>query len=350
MTTAQAAASGVYRSVSEWWLGRALPLWVLDAIWMVLMAAIVTAFILLTVLFLVWLERKISGDIQARVGPNRTGGRFGPLQTAADALKLLTKEDLIPAGADRLVFVLAPLLVFVPALLVFMVVPFSDRWMVKDLNLGVLFVIAVSAFPVIGIFMAGWASNNKYAILGAMRAAGQVLSYEIPLVLAVVCVVVVAGSLRVGDIVEAQRGGHWMLFRFPLQIAFVIYFIAAMAEVNRVPFDLPEAESELVAGYFVEYSGMRFALFFLAEFAHLFFVAAFCTTLFLGAWDGPGLHPAIWFLVKTYAVVLAIMWIRWTVPRLRIDQIMGFAWKLLVPAGLVAVLLTGLVRVTGGIQ
>ncbi len=213
-----------------------------------------------------------------------------------------------------------------------------------------LFVIAVSAFPVIGIFMAGWASNNKYAILGAMRAAGQVLSYEIPLVLAVVCVVVVAGSLRVGDIVEAQRGGHWMLFRFPLQIAFVIYFIAAMAEVNRVPFDLPEAESELVAGYFVEYSGMRFALFFLAEFAHLFFVAAFCTTLFLGAWDGPGLHPAIWFLVKTYAVILAIMWIRWTVPRLRIDQIMGFAWKLLVPAGLVAVLLTGLVRVTGGIQ
>ncbi len=350
MSTAQAAASGVYQSVSEWWLGRELPLWLLGAIWMVLMAAIVTAFILVTVLFLVWLERKISGDIQARVGPNRTGGRFGPLQTAADALKLLTKEDLVPDGADRVVFVLAPFLVFVPALLVFMVVPFSDRWMVRDLNLGVLFVIAVSAFPVIGIFMAGWASNNKYAILGAMRAAGQVLSYEIPLVLAVVCVVVVAGSLRVGDIVEAQRGGHWLLFRFPLQIAFVIYFIAAMAEVNRVPFDLPEAESELVAGYFVEYSGMRFALFFLAEFAHLFFVAAFCTTLFLGAWDGPGLHPAIWFLVKTYAVMLAIMWIRWTVPRLRIDQIMGFAWKLLVPAALAAVLLTGLVRVTGGIQ
>jgi NADH-quinone oxidoreductase subunit H len=334
--------TGVRQSLLTWWRERALPVWVLDAGWMVLMAALVTGFVLLTVLFLVWLERKISGDIQSRVGPNRTGGRFGLLQTAADALKLLSKEDTIPGRADRPAFVLAPFVVFVPALLVFLIVPFSDKWTVKDLNLGVLFVVAVSALPVIGLFMAGWGSNNKYALLGAMRAAAQTLSYEIPLMLALVCVVVVAGSLKVGDIVAAQQGGRWFITRFPLQIAFLIYMVAAMAEIRRVPFDLPEAESELVAGYHVEYSGMRFAFFFLAEFAHLFFVAAFGVTLFLGGWDGPWLHPALWLLIKTYAVILAIMWVRWTVPRLRIDQIMGFAWKLLVPVGLLTLLATGL--------
>jgi NADH-quinone oxidoreductase subunit H len=326
-----------------WWQAHGWPAWIFEAIWLVAMAAIVTAFVLVTVLFLIWLERKVSGDIQSRVGPNRVGGRFGPLQTAADALKLLMKEDIIPAGADRIVFVLAPFLVFVPTLMVFLVVPFSDRWLVKDLNLGVLFVVAVSALPVIGLVMGGWASNNKYAMLGAMRAAAQSMSYEIPLILAMVCVVVAAGSLKVGDIVAAQRDGGWFILRFPLPIAFLLYFVTAMAEVNRVPFDLPEAESELVAGYHTEYTGMRFAIFFVAEFAHLFFVAAFCTTLFLGAWSGPALPPAVWFLIKTYAVILVIMWVRWTVPRLRIDQIMGFAWKLLVPAALVTVLLTALV-------
>lgn len=345
MSVGQAGGAGIYRALSAWWQGYGLPVWILDFIWMLLMAAAVVAFMLLTVLVLVWLERKVSADIQSRVGPNRTGGRFGLLQTAADALKLLMKEDIVPRGADRVVFVLAPFLVFVPTVVVFMVIPFSDRWLVKDLNLGVLFVAAISAFPVIGLIMGGWASNNKYAVLGAMRAAAQSLSYEIPLVLAMVCVVVAAGSLRVGDIVAAQRGGHWFLLQFPLQLAFLLYLVAAMAEVNRVPFDLPEAESELVSGYHTEYSGMRFAMFFLAEFAHLFFVSAFCTTLFLGAWDGPWLPPAIWFLVKSYAVVLLIMWIRWTVPRLRIDQIMAFSWKLLVPVGLVAVMLTGLARV-----
>jgi len=334
-------------SLMTWWQARGWPAWIADAIWMVLMAAIVTAFIMITVLVLVWLERKISGDIQSRVGPNRVGGRFGPLQTAADALKLLMKEDIIPTGADKVVFILAPFVVFVPTLLVFMVLPYSDKWIVKDLNLGVLFVVAVSAFPVVGLIMAGWASNNKYAIMGALRAAAQSLSYEIPLLMAMVCVVVAAGSLRIGDIVYAQRDGHWFILRFPLQLAFIIYFITAMAEVNRVPFDLPEAESELVAGYHVEYSGMRFAFFFLAEFAHLFFVSAFCATLFFGAWEGPWLPPAAWFLIKSYAIVIAIMWIRWTVPRLRIDQVMSFAWKLLVPVGLAAVMLTALVRMQG---
>jgi NADH-quinone oxidoreductase subunit H len=338
---------GASERVFAFLTGYGVPEWIASAVWMLLMAIAVIVFVLLTVLILVWLERKISADMQSRVGPNRTGGRFGLMQTMADALKLLMKEDLVPRGADRAVFILAPFLVFVPALLVFLVVPFSDKWMVKDLNLGVLFVIAVSAFPVIGLIMAGWGSNNKYAVLGAMRAVAQLMSYEIPLVLAMVCVVVAAGSLKVGDIVAAQVGGGWFITRFPLQLAFLVYMIAAMAEVNRVPFDLPEAESELVAGYFVEYSGMRFALFFLAEFAHLFFVSAFATTLFLGAWAGPGLPPVVWFLVKTYAVIIVIMWIRWTVPRLRIDQIMSFAWKVLVPISLLAVALTGAAVVYG---
>ena len=335
----------LYQRLLAWCTGWGLPAWIFEAVWMVAMAAIATVFVLVTVLALVWLERKISADMQSRVGPNRTGGRFGPLQTAADALKLLLKEDIFPAGADRVVFWLAPFVVFVPTLMVFMVLPFSGDWVVNDLNLGVLFVVAISAFPVIGLVMAGWSSNNKYAILGAMRAAAQSLSYEIPLVLAMVCVVVAAGSLRVGDIVAAQREGGWFILRFPLQLAFLLYFVTAMAEVNRVPFDLPEAESELVSGYHVEYTGMRFAFFFLAEFAHLFFVSAFCATLFLGAWEGPWLPPAVWFLIKSYAIVIVIMWIRWTVPRLRIDQVMGFSWKLLVPVGLLAVLLTGLMRV-----
>ncbi|MCJ7750654.1 MAG: NADH-quinone oxidoreductase subunit NuoH [Armatimonadetes bacterium] len=344
MSAAPGVRTGVYEPLLTWWQRHDFPVWVLDAIWMVALAALVTVFVLVTVLFLVWLERKISADIQSRVGPNRTGGRFGLLQTAADALKLLMKEDTIPACADTAVFVLAPFVVFVPTLVVFLVIPFSDRWVVKDLNIGLLFVVAVSALPVIGVFMAGWGSNSKYAIFGAMRAAAQGLSYEIPLILALVCVVVAAGSLRIGDIVEAQRGGHWFILRFPLQLAFLLYFVAAMAEVKRVPFDLPEAESELVAGYHVEYSGMRFAFFFLAEFAHLFFVSALSVTLFFGAWEGPVLPPAIWFLVKTYAVILVMIWVRWTVPRLRIDQVMGFAWKVMVPLGLLAVLLTGLVK------
>jgi len=337
----------LYQRLVTWCAGWGLPAWFFDAVWMVAMAAMVTVFVLVTVLVLVWVERKISADMQSRVGPNRVGGRFGPLQTVADTIKLLLKEDIFPSGADRVVFWLAPFVVFVPTLMVFMVLPFSGKWMVADLNLGVLFVVAVSAFPVIGLIMAGWSSNNKYAILGAMRAAAQGLSYEIPLVLSMVCVVVAAGSLRLGDIVSAQSGGRWFILRFPLQLAFLLYFITAMAEVNRVPFDLPEAESELVSGYHVEYSGMRFAFYFLSEFAHLFFVSAFCATLFLGAWEGPWLPPAVWFLVKSYAIVILIMWIRWTVPRLRIDQVMGFAWKLLVPLGLIAVLLTGLMKVRG---
>lgn len=337
----------ISQQLMDFLIGYGIPEWIARAVWMLLMAIAMLVFILLTVLILVWLERKISADLQSRVGPNRTGGRFGLMQTMADALKLLMKEDIIPRGADWAVFALAPFLVFVPALLVFLVVPFSDQWMVKDLNLGVLFVIAISAFPVIGLIMAGWGSNNKYAVLGAMRAVAQGMSYEIPLVLAMVCVVVAAQSFRVGDIVAAQLGGRWFITRFPLQLAFLIYLIAAMAEVNRVPFDLPEAESELVAGYSVEYSGMRFAFFFLAEFAHLFFVSAFATTLFFGAWQGPLLPPAVWFLTKTYAIIILIMWIRWTVPRLRIDQIMSFAWKLLVPVSLFAVALTGLAAVYG---
>ena len=322
-----------------------MPEWLLAAVWMAVMAAVVIAFVLLTVLILVWLERKLSADLQNRVGPNRVGGRFGPLQTAADALKLLLKEDLIPDCADRRVFILAPLLVFVPALAVFLVVPFSQNWIVQDLNLGVLFVIAVSALPVIGLVMAGGrASNSKYALFGAMRAAAQSMSYEIPLVLAMVCVVVAAGSLRVGDIVQAQLGGHWFILRPPLTLAFVIYFITAMAEVNRVPFDLPEAESEPGGRLLHRILGDALRALLPGRVRPPLLCLGLRATLFFGAWEGPWLPPAVWLLLKTYAIIVVIMWIRWTLPRLRIDQVMGFAWKLLVPASLVAVALTGLGR------
>jgi NADH-quinone oxidoreductase subunit H len=330
----------VYQSLLAWGQGRGLPVWIIQAIWMFFLAAIVIVFILVTALILAWLERRLSARMQ---GP--TGGRFGLLQPAADALKLLQKEDLIPRRADRPLFRLAPVLVFVPVLVAFIVIPFSGRWIVRDLNLGVVFVLAVLAFHAIGLFIAGWASNSKYALLGAVRAVGQSLSYNIPLMLALACVVVPAGSLRLGAIVEAQRGGHWLVLRPPLQLAFLVYMVAAIAQTRRTPFDSPEAEAELVGGYRVEYSGVRFGIFLLADHAHLFFVSVLCVTLFFGGWHGPWLPPALWFLVKTYAVILAIMWVQRSVPRLRIDQSMAIAWKLLIPVGLAAVLLTGLVQV-----
>jgi len=339
--------SAVYEPLRSWWLAHGWPPLVLHAAWAVVMAAAVTAWILLSVLILVWLERKVSGDIQSRLGPARVGGRFGLLQTAADALKLLLKEDLIPAGADRWLFVIAPVVVFVPALLVFVALPFARTWVPADLDIGVLYIIAVSSLPALGMVMAGWGSNNKYSLLGGMRAAAQLMAYEVPLVVAVLSVTAMAGSLSTISIVEAQRQG-WFIANPALWLPFLVFFIAAMAEINRTPFDLAEAESELVAGYHTEYSGMRFALFFLGEYAYLFFVCALGTVLFLGGWLGPVLPPALWFVIKTYALILAIMWVRWTLPRLRIDQMLGFGWKVLLPASLVGLVFAAFWAVRGG--
>jgi len=331
--------STLYEPLRDWWVGHGLPAGVLAVAWGVLVAAAVVAFVLVTVLALVWLERKVSGDIQSRLGPARVGGRFGVLQTAADALKLLLKEDIIPARADRALFVLAPLVTFLPAIMVFVVLPFARRWVPADLDVGVLYVIAISSLPALGMMMAGWGSNNKYALLGGMRAVAQLMAYEVPLVLAVLNVAAYTGTLSTVGIVEAQRTG-WFIWNPALAPSFLIFFVAALAEVNRVPFDLPEAEAELVAGYHTEYSGMRFALFFLGEYTYLFFVCAFGATLFLGGWQGPLLPPAVWLVAKSYALVLAMMWVRWTLPRLRIDQLLSFGWKLLLPLALANLVFT----------
>jgi NADH-quinone oxidoreductase subunit H len=335
-----ASPSALYLFLHDLWQRFGLPEAVWLVLWAVLVAAVVLVFILLTVLILVWVERKVAGDIQSRLGPARVGTRFGLLQTAADAFKLLLKEDVIPGCVDKPLFVVAPFVVFVPAFLAYLVIPFGDRLIAQNLDLGVLYVVAVSALPALGFLMAGWGSNNKYSVIGGMRAVAQLMTYEVPLGLALLAVVVSVGSLSTVDIVEHQRR-LWHIASPPLLIAFIVYFICALAEVNRIPFDLPEAEAELVAGYHTEYSGMRWAIFFMGEYGYLFFVCAFGVTLFLGGWHGPFLPPVLWFLIKTYALILAAMWIRWTFPRLRIDQIMRFGWKVLVPVALVNLVWAG---------
>lgn len=287
------------------------------------------------VLFLIWLERKIAGWMQARLGPMHVGWK-GLAQTAADALKLLIKEDVIPAVADRPLFVLAPFLVLVPTMLAYMVLPFSAIWIGYDLPLAALYVIAVSTVTALGVLSAGWGSNNKYSLLGGARAVAQLLSYEIPMVVIILSVVTLTQTMSTVELVR-QQAHLWNIARFaPVLVpGFLIYLVCALAEVNRAPFDLPEAESELVSGFHTEYSGMRFAFFFLAEFANNFFSAGFAVVLFFGGWLGPVLPAPVWFTLKTLAVVVLMMWIRWTLPRLRIDQMMGFCWKALVPLSFV---------------
>ena len=333
-----------------------------------IVAALLVAFVLipLTALVLIYLERKISGYIQDRYGPMRWGPK-GILQTVYDALKLLQKEDIVPRDADRILFTVAPVLVFIPAVIVFVTMPFGRLpdgrpLIAADLNLGIVFMIAFGSINVLGIMTAGWASNNKWSLLGGIRAAAQMVSYEIPMGLAVVTVVLATGSMRMSDIVAAQAD-HWNLWRIPVMgaIAFLVYLIAAIAETNRGPFDIPEAESELVAGFHTEYTGMKFAFFFLTEFANMFVVCGIAASLFLGGYDFPfsqaiASHwpsvadvlestPAtiIWFFLKVYGLILLMMWIRWTYPRLRVDQLMSFGWKLLIPVGFANLIVMGLV-------
>ncbi|MEJ5170238.1 MAG: NADH-quinone oxidoreductase subunit NuoH [Fimbriimonadales bacterium] len=301
-------------------------------------AAMLLAVINLGVLVLIYLERKVAGYIQSRLGPVHVGPR-GWLQSVADALKLVLKEDIIPAPADRFMFVLAPFFVFVPVLAVFIVLPFNSGWIAYDFSLGALYVIAAGTVAIMGIVMAGWGTNNKYSLLGGLRSAAQLISYEVPVVLAILAVVFFAQSMSTVDIVEAQSGFRWFIFQPPLLVAAFVYMIGQLAETNRTPFDLPEAESELVSGFHTEYSGIRFAMFFLAEFANTFFASALAVVLFFGGWDGlPGLTGALWLVLKSYVLVFVLMWIRWTVPRVRVDQLLGFAWKVLVPIGLIVVL------------
>jgi len=347
------------RSVVQW-LG--VPAEYRDAATLILLALvdafILFNFVMLSVLVLIYVFRKLIGFIQARLGPRYTGPR-GILQTVADALKLLTKEDIIPTAADRVTFNLAPLIVFLPALLVYVVIPFGDPksgLQVRDLNIGILYIAAITSVTVIGIVTAGWASGNKWAVLGAMRSGAQLLSYEVPMTLAFLVPVLLAGSLRLSDIVNAQGEWFWQWNAFRLDylgltfVAFIVYFICALAETNQTPFDLPEAESELVAGYHVEYSGMKFAIFFLAEFGNTVAISAIATHLFLGGWKAPapflpdtGWWSLFWFFAKVSTLVFLIIWIRGTYPRVRIDQVMELGWKFLLPVGLLCVTGVGLI-------
>ncbi len=314
---------------------------------MLLMSLLAAAWMAVCALFFVWLERKVSARIQSRLGPVYTGKKFGWAQTPADALKLLMKEDLVPASADHLLFTIAPVLAFLATLLTFAAIPIGEKLVISNLDIGIFYLLAVSSIGVVGIIMGGWASNNKWSLYGGMRAASQIVSYEIPVALSLIGVVMYAGSLNLLEIGAGQAGGiwKWYLFRSPfLLVAGIVYFTAALAEVNRTPFDLPEAESELVSGYNTEYSGMKFALFFLAEFANLFVISAVAVVMFLGGWNSflpwQVLPGPIWFLAKTFFLVLVIMWLRWTLPRLRVDQLMYVCWKVLIPISFV--LLIGL--------
>ncbi|MCL5264796.1 MAG: NADH-quinone oxidoreductase subunit NuoH [Chloroflexi bacterium] len=322
-------------------LGFFLPLPVVDAVIAIISMALVLGFAAVTMMGQVYVERRVLGFMQDRKGPNRVGP-FGLLQIIADAIKLLTKEDIMPSRVDRMVFRLAPIVVVATALLIWAVVPLGRGMIIADLNIGILYVISISSVGVLGFLMAGWSSNNKYALLGSMRAAAQMVSYEIPLVLSIIGIIMLTGSLSTVSIVNAQAG-LWFVIWQPL--GFVIYFISAVAEINRSPFDLVEGESEIVAGYFIEYSGMRFALFYLGEYISAFAMSAIATTLFLGGWQGPILPPYIWFVIKAWAVFIVLIWIRATLPRLRVDQLMGLAWKVLIPLALINIFVTAVVLV-----
>lgn len=337
----------IFKFLDEWWrgvvAGYGLPGWLVPLGEMVVLAAVVAGFLAVLVLFLVWWERKVSAHVQQRLGPMRVGWH-GAIQTIMDALKLLQKEDLTPRDADRVVFNLAPFLVFMPTIAAALVIPFGEGAVVRDLNIGVLFLFAITTMNVIAILAGGWASNSKYSLLGGFRSAAQLISYEVPLVLSALGAVMVAGTLKTGAIVAAQKD-IWFIVYQPL--GFLIFLLAGTAEVNRTPFDIPEAEQELVAGFNVEYSGMKFAMFFLAEFANMFIFAAIAVTLFLGGWQGPWLPGELWFLGKTLFVVFILMLFRWTYPRLRPDQLMAFSWKFLLPLAFLNLLVTGLVTGLG---
>jgi len=330
---------------------EALPELLRDIMPVLVSCVLIFGLLALAVLFMVWLERKVSAHIQDRLGPMVVGGWHGWAQTIADALKLLLKEDIVPESVDKVLFKTAPFIVFLGAFAAFVVLPFGASSFVADLNIGILYVVAVSSLSVIGIIMAGWASNNKYSLYGSMRAAAQVISYEIPAAVAIMTVIIYVGSLSMVDIVKAQEGGIWNWyinpFRFPfISLAFIVYFIASLAEVNRTPFDLPEAESELVAGYHTEYSGMRFAFFFLAEYANMFLVASVATTLFLGGWVAPFsfldfIPGPVIFFAKALVLIFIQMWMRWSLPRLRVDQLMYINWKVLLPISFVLILGAG---------
>ncbi|MEC4891048.1 MAG: NADH-quinone oxidoreductase subunit NuoH [Nitrospira sp.] len=334
--------------------------------------AAVMGIVMLTVMILTLAERKVLGWMQDRMGPMEVGP-YGILQPIADGLKLFFKEDIVPAGANKFMFTLAPILAMVPAMIGFAVIPFGPDltldvfgisvkpFVISDINIGILYILAFASIGAYGIILGGWASNSKYSLLGGLRSAAQVISYELNVGLAIVGVLIMAGSLSLVKITEAQAGGfwHWYVFAFPAPqiFAFVVYVISAVAETNRVPFDLPEAESELVAGFFTEYSGMRFAFFFIAEYANMVLVSCVAAAMFLGGWNAPypgtilaqiglegfaWIEGVAWFTVKVYGFLFLFFWLRATLPRLRYDQLMKFGWKVMLPIALGNIVVTAI--------
>jgi NADH-quinone oxidoreductase subunit H len=324
-----------------------LPEWAVTLLNNLIGAIVAGLFGLVLVVFTIWLERKLIGRLQDRLGPNRTGP-YGLLQTVADALKLLTKEDVIPDGADKFVYTIAPILAVASVVLIYAVIPFAPTAIGTDVSIGALYFVSVSSLGPLAILMAGWSSNNKYALLGAFRVVAQLVSYEVPMVLALLTPVILAGSMRMGEIVRSQS--VWYIVMLPVPA--LIFFISSVAEVGRAPFDLLEAESELVAGFNIEYSGMKFGMFFVGEFLHAFTISALTATLFLGGWRGPGAVQfptlgAIYFILKSFVVYFVVIWLRGTMPRVRIDHLLAFNWKFLVPLALLSVLTIALVDKTG---
>ena len=317
--------------------------WILDLGWIVAKIMVVIGPLLIAVAYLTLAERRVIGFMQLRKGPNVVGP-FGLFQPFADALKLMAKETILPAGANKVVFILAPMVTFILSLVAWAVIPFDAGMVLADINVGVLYLFAISSLGVYGVIMAGWASNSKYAFLGALRSAAQMVSYEVSMGLVIINVLVCVGSLNLSAIVEAQSD---MWFAVPLFPMFAVFFISTLAETNRAPFDLPEGESELVAGYFVEYSSMSFALFFLGEYANMILMSAITTLLFLGGWLPPfdfapfNLIPGpIWFILKICLLLFVFLWVRATTPRYRYDQLMRLGWKVFLPFSLIYVVLT----------
>jgi NADH-quinone oxidoreductase subunit H len=327
------------------WLARVLEGWgagpiLIDIVLGVLGSVIIVVFLLTLALFIIWVERKVAARLQNRIGPNRVGP-WGIFQNIADVLKLLTKEIIVPSGADLVPFMLAPMIIVASVFLIWAAIPFTKAGVGTNINIGVLYIVAVSSLSIMAVLMAGWSSNNKYAVLGAFRAVAMLVSYEVPMILTLLIPVVLAGSMRVNDIVEGQS--IWYFFAMP--VGAIIFYIANHAESGRSPFDMLEAESELVAGFHIEYSGMAFAMFYLAEFLHAFTISALTATLFFGGWRGPFVEQIPWlgiiyFFIKTFLIYFVNVWARCTLVRLRIDQILSFCWKFLVPLSLLLLTLS----------